>query len=51
VWTFAVLSLAETFGGRLIQWFNVYQHAGLFLLIAGVALIALWRLRQGFCRK
>lgn len=51
VWTFTVLRLAETFGGRLVRWLDVYQHAWLALVGAGIVLIGLWWLRRKLCRK
>jgi membrane protein DedA with SNARE-associated domain len=51
VWTFAVLSLAEIFGARLVHWLDAYQHAGLWLAGAGIVIIAVLGWRRRLCRK
>ncbi len=41
VWTVIVLFLAQTFGARLVHWFNAYKHAGLFLVATGLVLFSM----------
>jgi membrane protein DedA with SNARE-associated domain len=49
VWTFAVLSLAQTFGAQLVKWLGAYKSGGLFLLGVGLALFVLLQLlRRAF---
>jgi membrane protein DedA with SNARE-associated domain len=48
-WTFLVLWLAQTFGTRLVHWFNAYKHAGLLLAgTAALAFVSLQLLRRAF---
>jgi membrane protein DedA with SNARE-associated domain len=39
-WTLVVLFLAQTFGERLVHWFNAYKHAGLLLVAVCVGVFA-----------